>query len=72
MGVWSIMGVEFYGAENPDEFGNFFKSMFTLFQMMTMDSWCVCILTSHAVVRPDTDLTHHTYQGVKHWTADYL
>jgi hypothetical protein len=41
MGVWSIMGVEFFGLQNPDEFGNFFKSMFTLFQMMTMDGWCV-------------------------------
>jgi hypothetical protein len=72
MGVWSIMGVEFYGAENPDEFGNFFKSMFTLFQMMTMDSWCVRAVTLHTLVLSNTNLTNRTHQGVKHRTADYL
>lgn len=39
MGVWSIMGVEFYSESNPDEFEDFIKAMFTMFQMMTMDSW---------------------------------
>lgn len=43
MGVWSIMGVEFFGELNPEEFGTFFNGMFTMFQMMTMDSWASAI-----------------------------
>merc|ERR1712070_368857 len=49
MGIWSIMGVEFFQfakgkmgggqAVGPECFGNFFKAMFTMWQVMSMDSW---------------------------------
>jgi len=39
MGVWAIMGVNFFGEDFPDEFGCFFKAMLTCVQMMTYDSW---------------------------------
>lgn len=71
MGIWSIMGVEFFGTirgefsmnsagvknceilghsglDEPEfglckfktqEFGDFFKAMFSMWQIMTMDSW---------------------------------
>jgi len=39
MGIWSILGVQTYGPHDPAHFGNFFKAMFTMFQVMTMDSW---------------------------------
>lgn len=39
MGVWSIMGVHFFGEDFPDEFGNFTKGLLTCMQMMTYDSW---------------------------------
>eukprot|EP00746_Dinoflagellata_sp_MGD_P065134 gnl/MRDRNA2_/MRDRNA2_27145_c0_seq1.p1 gnl/MRDRNA2_/MRDRNA2_27145_c0~~gnl/MRDRNA2_/MRDRNA2_27145_c0_seq1.p1 ORF type:complete len:675 (-),score=131.08 gnl/MRDRNA2_/MRDRNA2_27145_c0_seq1:84-2108(-) len=39
MGVWSIMGVHFFGEDFPDEFGCFFKGMLSCVQMMTYDSW---------------------------------
>merc|ERR1719204_155261 len=37
MGIWSVIGVEFYRDLAPQEFGNFLKAMFTMFQVMTMD-----------------------------------
>jgi voltage-gated sodium channel len=43
MGIWSIMGVEFFGEESPDEFGTFLAAMFTMWQIMTMDSWASSI-----------------------------
>ena len=33
------MGVEFFGAVTPQFFGDFFKAMFTMWQVMTFDSW---------------------------------
>mmetsp|Transcript_9447 Transcript_9447/g.24480 ORF Transcript_9447/g.24480 Transcript_9447/m.24480 type:complete len:480 (+) Transcript_9447:44-1483(+) len=39
MGIWSIIGVEFYAPYADEEFGNFAKAMFTMWQVMTMDSW---------------------------------
>merc|ERR1712233_229526 len=39
MGIWSIMGVEFFRKQAPEEFGTFMKSMFTMWQVMSMDSW---------------------------------
>merc|ERR1712130_985142 len=39
MGIWSIMGVEFFRKISPQEFGTFMKSMFTMWQVMSMDSW---------------------------------
>jgi hypothetical protein len=43
MGIWSIMGVEFFGEASPDEFGTFLAAMFTMWQIMTMDSWASSI-----------------------------
>merc|ERR1719240_1610378 len=44
MGIWSIMGVEFFAGKAKQgnyhkNFGNFFKAMLSLFQIMTFDSW---------------------------------
>jgi len=39
MGIWSILGVQFFGNDAPEEFKNFTTAMFTMFQIMTMDSW---------------------------------
>lgn len=39
MGIWSIIGVEFFSKDFPDEFGNFGKAMLTMYQMATFDSW---------------------------------
>merc|ERR1719433_915573 len=51
MGIWAIIGVEFlYDWPKPDSpkaddyvpgyyFGDFWKAMLTLFQIMTFDSW---------------------------------
>lgn len=39
MGIWSIMGVQFFRLDFPDEFGCFSKAMLTMFQLATFDSW---------------------------------
>jgi len=40
MGIWSIMGVEFFGkGGESEEFGTFMKGMFSMWQITTMDSW---------------------------------
>lgn len=39
MGIWSIVGVEFFGTSAGDKFGRFDRAMFTMFQAMTGDSW---------------------------------
>jgi voltage-gated sodium channel len=46
MGIWSIMGVDFFGKIWPDEFGDFSKAMLTMVQIMTFDSW------SSGIARP--------------------
>lgn len=46
MGIWSIMGVNFYSELFPDEFGSFFKAMLTMLQIMSFDSW------SSGITRP--------------------
>jgi hypothetical protein len=46
MGIWSIMGVNFYRELFPDEFGCFFKAMLTMLQIMSFDSW------SSGITRP--------------------
>lgn len=57
MGIWSIMGVEFYREDFPDEFGNFFRAMLTMLQIMSFDSW------SSGITRPI--LTHENTEPVK-------
>jgi hypothetical protein len=39
MGIWSIMGVEFFGhiESCEEEFGSFAKAMLTMYQIMTLD-----------------------------------
>jgi voltage-gated sodium channel len=57
MGIWSIMGVEFYKDDFPDEFGNFALAMLTMLQIMSFDSW------SSGITRPV--LTHPNTEPVK-------
>jgi len=39
MGIWSVIGVEFFQDLQPEYFGTFMKAMYTMWQIMTMDSW---------------------------------
>lgn len=39
MGIWSIIAVENLRDAMPQHFGSFAKAMFTMFQLLTMDSW---------------------------------
>lgn len=57
MGIWSIMGVQFYREDFPDLFGNFFLAMLTMLQIMSFDSW------SSGITRPI--LTHQNTEPVK-------
>jgi len=40
MGIYAIIGVNFWMESFPDEFGNFLKAILSLLQIMTFDSWC--------------------------------
>jgi voltage-gated sodium channel len=55
MGIWSIMGVEFFKDFEPMYFGNFMKAMFTMWQVMTMDSWASNIARA-VVFREDCEM----------------
>jgi len=44
--VFAVMGTMMFGAEFPDLWGNLARSLFTLFQVMTLESW------SSGVARP--------------------
>ncbi|MBK5936647.1 voltage-gated sodium channel [Halorhodospira halophila] len=44
--VFAVMGTELYGDTFPDWFGSIGASMYTLFQVMTLESW------SEAIARP--------------------
>jgi len=46
MGIYAIIGVSFFREDYPDEFGDFLKSILSLFQIMTFDSWCSGIARS--------------------------
>lgn len=37
--IYAIMAVTFFSDKNDEEFGDFFKAMFTMFQVMTGDAW---------------------------------
>lgn len=39
--VGAVMATMLFGAQFPDEFGNMGRSLFTLFQVMTLDNWSV-------------------------------
>ncbi len=44
--VFSVMATELFGADHPEWFGSLGGSMYTLFQVMTLESW------SMGIVRP--------------------
>jgi voltage-gated sodium channel len=44
--VFAVIGTHLYGSTFPDWFGSLGKTMFTLFQVMTLESW------SMGIVRP--------------------
>lgn len=46
MGIYGIIGVNFYAVSHPLYFGNFFKAVLSLLQIMTFDSW------SSGIARP--------------------
>ncbi|KAK3271760.1 hypothetical protein CYMTET_19915 [Cymbomonas tetramitiformis] len=48
-GIYSILGVELFGEIMPKYFENFSVAMFTMFQIMTGDSW------AEAIARPVID-----------------
>jgi len=53
MGIWSIMGVEFFGTVAEEEFGTFLKGMFSMWQITTMDSWASGI--ARPIIYGDTE-----------------
>ena len=48
--VFAILGNQLFGSVFPDFFGSFGQSMFTLFQIMTLDAW------SDQIARPMLDV----------------
>ncbi|MEM8895940.1 MAG: ion transporter, partial [Bacteroidota bacterium] len=44
--VFAVLGTNLYGSQFPEWFGTLGKSMFTLFQIMTLESW------SSGIARP--------------------
>lgn len=53
--IFSVIGTHLYGAAFPDWFGTLGKTMFTLFQIMTLESW------SMGIVRPVMDEFPHAW-----------
>lgn len=51
--VAAVMATELYGGTHPEYFGSLGASLYSLFQIMTLESW------SHGIVRPV--LTEHPY-----------
>lgn len=47
--VFAVIGTNLFGANNPQYFGDLWKSFYTLFQIMTLESW------SSAIARPITE-----------------
>ena len=39
MFIYAIIGVDFFSGKDPANFGNFFRSTYTVFQMLTGESW---------------------------------
>lgn len=54
--VFGVMAVHLYGASLPDKFGTLGISLYTLFQLVTLDGW------SGEVVKPAME--HHPYAWV--------
>ncbi len=41
--TYALLGTEFFGEQFPDWFGNAWRSLYTLFQCMTLESWSMGI-----------------------------
>lgn len=54
--VFAVMATHLYGASMPDKFGSLGISLYTLFQLVTLDGW------SGEIVRPAME--HHPYAWV--------
>jgi voltage-gated sodium channel len=54
--VFGVIGTNLFAASFPEFFGSLGRTMFTLFQVMTLESW------SMAVARPV--MTHHPYAWI--------
>ncbi len=50
--IFGVMGTELFGASFPDWFGNVALSMYTLFQVMTLESWSMGIARPVMEVHP--------------------
>ena len=50
--VGAVLTTKLYGAEFPDWFGNIGASMYSLFQIMTLESWSMGIVRPVMVVHP--------------------
>ena len=53
--VYSLLGIKFFGEAFPHFFGSLGKSAFSLFQIMTLESW------SMAIVRPIMEVYPHAW-----------
>lgn len=50
--TYGLLGTEFFGQEFPQWFGNVWQSLFTLFQVMTLESWSMGIARPVIAVYP--------------------
>jgi len=53
--IFAVLGTNFYGADFPEFFGSMGGSMFTLFQVMTLESW------SSGIARPMMEKLPYAY-----------
>jgi voltage-gated sodium channel len=53
--IFAVIGTKLFGADFPDWFGDLGKTMFTLFQIMTLESW------SMGIVRPVMEIYPHAW-----------
>eukprot|EP00746_Dinoflagellata_sp_MGD_P117281 gnl/MRDRNA2_/MRDRNA2_53118_c0_seq1.p1 gnl/MRDRNA2_/MRDRNA2_53118_c0~~gnl/MRDRNA2_/MRDRNA2_53118_c0_seq1.p1 ORF type:complete len:732 (-),score=173.37 gnl/MRDRNA2_/MRDRNA2_53118_c0_seq1:130-2325(-) len=56
MGIWSIMGCNFFSDKFEAEFGNFSKAMLSMFQIMSYDSWSSGITRPVSLAYSDTPI----------------
>jgi voltage-gated sodium channel len=53
--IFAVLGTNLYGADFPEFFGSIGNSMFTLFQIMTLESW------SSGIARPMMETLPYAY-----------
>jgi len=53
--IFAVLGTNFYGADFPQFFGSIGETMFTLFQVMTLESW------SSGIARPMMEKLPYVY-----------